>query len=356
MSSIVINARTLTQPLTGIQRYAYEVIKRFPRLKLVAPGQPISAFNDINLQHFLVVNQFLGGHLWEQLVLPTMISNKDLLWSPGGLGAICVSKQVLTIHDVASFEYPQWYSKKYTLLYNTVWPKLIPKLPRILTVSEFSKERISSILKVPKEKIFVTPHGIDTRFSPQSQEVIKDKLQRLGVNQPYILALSAISPRKNFQRLYEAWKILCSRLSDVWLVVVGEQGLAFSGKISQEEMPPRTLYLGRVDDMYLPALYSGALTFVYPSLYEGFGIPPLEAMACGTPVVTSNLTALPEVVGEAAIIINPYDIEEIAWGIQKIVESSTMQESLRIKGLKRVQSFTWEHTSTLTWKALQDIA
>ena len=179
MPSIVVNARTLTQPLTGIQRYAYEVIKRLPRLKLVAPTQPISAFRDIELQHSLVVKKMFKGHLWEQLVLPTMLSKRDLLWSPGGLGSIALSNQVLTIHDVASFECPQWYSKNYNLLYNTVWTKTAPNLRRILTVSEFSKERISSILKVPEEKILVTPLGIDPRFSPQSKEVIEETLKKL---------------------------------------------------------------------------------------------------------------------------------------------------------------------------------
>ncbi len=123
-----------------------------------------------------------------------------------------------------------------------------------------------------------------------------------------------------------------------------------------DELPPRTLYLGRVDDKTLSTLYSGATAFVYPSLYEGFGIPPLEAMACGAPVITSNITALPEVVGDAAILVDPYDTESIASGICQVLESEILQGKLRFKGFQQAKNYTWEKTADLTWKLLQEIA
>jgi len=353
---IVVNARALTQPLTGIQRYTCEVVKRLPPIRVLAPTHPLPGYSAALSPHSLSVRNILGGHLWEQLVLPTLVPRDGLLWCPSGLGILSVPHQVLTIHDIASLEHPEWYDSKYAWLYSSLWPRLAPQLRRIITVSQFTRKQIISMLKVPEERVIAIPSGIDARFVPQPTQLVDQSLKLLGVRQPYILAVSAISPRKNFERLYEAWKLICSHISDLWLVVVGEAGMTFAGKTLLDASSPQTLYLGRVDDKFLPALYSGAIAFIYPSLYEGFGFPPLEAMACGTPVVTSNLTSLPEMVGDAALLVNPYEVEDIAWSIQRLVEDSFLREKLKQKGFEQVRQFTWERTAELTWQVLQKVA
>lgn len=353
---IVINARCLTKSLTGIERYAYEVITRIPHTQLLSPKHLPSDYSALTSQHELIVNKLLGGHFWEQLVLPSMITKNSLLWAPGGLGAWAVRNQVLTIHDVVAIDHPEWYDSKFSLLYSSLWPKLAPRIRHIITDSSFSKERIISVLGVQEKRITVIPCGVSDHFFPRSENLVNETLRQLSLNTPYILSVSAISERKNFARLYEAWKLLYPRFPDLWLVVVGETGIASFKKTSIETPLPRTLYLGRVDDKVLPLLYSGAMAFVYPSLYEGFGFPPLEAMACGTPVVTSNVASIPEVVGDAALMVNPYKIDEIASAIQSVVEDSFLQKQLKNKGLERVKQFSWERTAKLTWDLLTKVA
>lgn len=353
---IVINARCLTKSLTGIERYAYEVIQRIPHTQLLAPKYLLSDYSALTSQHELIVNTLLGGHLWEQLVLPSMIPKNSLLWSPGGLGAWAVKNQVLTIHDVVAIEHPEWYNPKYSILYRYIWPKLAPRIRHIITDSNFSKERIISVLGVQEKHITVIPCGVSAQFCPQPNNLVNEALRKLSVQTPYILSVSAISERKNFARLYEAWKLLYPRFPDLWLVIVGETGIVSFKKTSVATSLPRILYLGRVDDEVLPLLYSGATAFVYPSLYEGFGFPPLEAMACGTPVVTSNVTSIPEMVGDAALMVNPYKIEEIAEAIESVVADTFLQEQLKQKGLERVKQFSWNRTAKLTWDLLNKVA
>ncbi|HPU78519.1 MAG TPA: glycosyltransferase family 1 protein, partial [Thermosynergistes sp.] len=167
-----------------------------------------------------------------------------------------------------------------------------------------------------------------------------------------------IEPRKNLQRLLEAWCVICQKLpQDVWLVVAGAKGReSIFRDASFNDLPPKVYMAGHVPDEHLPALYSGALFFAYVSLYEGFGFPPLEAMACGTPVLTSNVTSIPEVVGDAALMVDPYDVEAIADGIKRLVEDSSLRAELSRRGIARAKMFTWDKTAELTWKVLEEAA
>ncbi|MBC7323609.1 MAG: glycosyltransferase family 4 protein, partial [Acetomicrobium sp.] len=167
-----------------------------------------------------------------------------------------------------------------------------------------------------------------------------------------------IEPRKNLQRLLEAWSVVCSNLpQDVWLVVAGAKGKDIIFKnTSLKKLPPRVYMPGHVPDEHLPALYSGAIALVYVSLYEGFGLPPLEAMACGTPVLISNVTSLPEVVGDAALMVDPYDVDAIAEGIKRLVEDDNLRKELSQKGLARAKLFSWDRTAEVTWSVLKEAA
>ena len=214
-------------------------------------------------------------------------------------------------------------------------------------------------MKIDAEKVVVTPLAADEKFTPQSAQDVDDTLKTLNVPaRSYLLALGSLEPRKNLERLLYAWSLLETDLpSDIWLVVAGGKGEPHVFQdVSFKTFPSRVFFTGYVHDENLPALYSGAQAFIYPSLYEGFGLPPLEAMACGTPVIVSNATSLPEVVGDAGLYVDPFNVESIADAIKKIASDQNLREKLSQKGLKRSKLFSWEKTAELTWQVLSEVA
>lgn len=355
---LTVNARFTTQTLTGVQRYAAEILHRLPKVTLASPSKPADAYSLLIEQHNLVVRTVqwgrykLDGHPWEQVVLPRLVPTKGWLWSPGGSGPLVTNRQVVTIHDVAHLEHPEWYSWKFSTFYRWLLPRLLKRVSLVLTVSEFSKVRIVDIFGLSSEKVIVTPLGVDTRFSRSSGERVKNVISHYGIDSPYLISIASISERKNLRRLIEAWHQV--GISGIRLVIVGAKGLPFAGK-SYLPSDPSIMYLGYVPDEDLPVLYSGAVGAIYVSLYEGFGLPVLEAMACGTPVLASNVTSLPEVVGDAGLLVDPYDVEAIAHGICRLIGDSALREELKRKGLERAKQFTWERTADLTWQVLQEV-
>jgi glycosyltransferase involved in cell wall biosynthesis len=263
-----------------------------------------------------------------------------------------VSRQIITVHDVAHLEHPEWYSWKFSTFYRWLLPRLVKRVALILTVSEFSKARILDLFGLPSEKVIVAPLGVDLRFAPSSEERVKSLSSRYGIDSPYLISVASVSERKNLRRVIEAWHRV--GIPGVRLVIVGAKGLPFAGK-SDLPADPSVMYLGYVADEDLPVLYSGALGAVYVSLYEGFGLPLLEAMACGVPVLTSNVTSLPEVAGGAALLVDPYDVEAITQGIRRIAQDADLRQELHTMGLERAKQFTWQRTADLTWQALQDV-
>ena len=339
---VVVNARVLGAPLTGLQRYTLELLGRFgDKVQAVAPKKNLST---------------IQGHLWEQLMLPYYSKGK-LLFSPANTGPLSVTRQVVTIHDVVPIDRPELFSPKYRAFYQFLSPRLARRVRAVITVSAFTRERLIELARVSPSRVHAIHSGVDQRFSPQQMDSIERVRNALKIPSPYyILGLGLIGPHKNLPRLFVAWEKIQRELPDeVWLVVVGGGGKNSVFKyVGPERLPPRVYLTGRVADEFLPALYSGALAFVYPSLYEGFGLPPLEAMACGTPVLASNVTALPEVVGDAGLLVDPYDVEAIAHGIRRLVEDSALRKELGKKGLERAKQFTWERTAELTWAVLEE--
>ncbi len=225
-----------------------------------------------------------------------------------------------------------------------------------MTVSEYSRSRIIEILNVSPEKVSVVNCGIENHFFQVSPKQIRRVRQKYGLHGDYILSVSSISPRKNFERIFKAWKIINTKYKHVSLVIVGSRNLAFAANKELGKLPERTIITGYVEGQDLPAIYAGALSFIYPSLYEGFGIPILEAMATGTSVVTSNTTSMPEVAGDAAIYVNPYEVKSIAEGIERVIEEKKLREELEKKGKIRCKQFSWKRSSEQIWKILSTYA
>jgi glycosyltransferase involved in cell wall biosynthesis len=340
MGLIALNARFNLHNPTGMQRYASEVSRRFE--SYLYPVRPKNTLRG------------MSGHLWEQFYLPTAVQGR-LLWSPINTGPLAVTRHVCTIHDLIPLDRPEWFSARFASWYRWLMPKLAARLQHIIAVSRFTKQRIIELLKVPEEKITVIPNGVDQRYKPRPAEEVEQVCRGFGIRpQSYVLCVGSVEPRKNLHRLLEAWRTIHTLIApEIDLVVTGAKGSArVFRSVSLQALPPRVHFTGYVDEGQLPALYSGALVFVYPSLYEGFGLPPLEAMVCGAPVVTSQGSSLEEVVGSAAILVDPYRTDAIAEGILEAISDSSRLESLRRRGLERVRHLTWDRTADETLRVL----
>jgi glycosyltransferase involved in cell wall biosynthesis len=270
-----------------------------------------------------------------------------------------VGNQVVTVHDLTAVEHPEWFDRKYALWHRTLIPIVLRRCRHIISVSNYTKERIQERYNIQEEKITVIHNGVDTRFAPVDDGAISRVRAELGIpDGPYLLSLSAIQPRKNLRRLLNVWSRLQKKLSNPpTLVLAGGTGSSTVFRnFSLKSPPPNVHFTGYVDDHLLPALYAGAKIFVYPSLYEGFGFPVLEAMRCGTAVLTSNVTSLPEVAGDAAMLVDPYSEKDIQRGLVKLMHEERKRTHLREKGRERAMSFQWEESARKTGNILRHLS
>ncbi len=369
MAEVMVNARFLAQPITGVQRYALESVKALDklmdgdahgdslRLTLLAPKRARRHAPDLKHTPLREVG-FGGGNLWGQVELPYHARGAAALWSPTNTGPIFHPRHVVTIHDASVLDHPEWFKRGFALWYRLLLSQLARRAARILTDSEYSRLRLIENLEVAPEKVSVVPCGVDGRFRPIEPEKVEAVRDRLNLPRKYVLTLSSLEPRKNIIGLLKSWSLLLSRRAvdeDTHLVLAGGKGAAFRDA-GLSSLPERVALTGYVPDEDLPALYSGAAAFAYPSFYEGFGLPPLEAMACGTPVVASASTSIPEVTGGAAILIDPSDTEAIAHALQRLLDDGPLREKMRSAGLERSRTFEWASSARMIHKHLSEIA
>lgn len=267
---------------------------------------------------------------------------------------------VVMIHDIIHEYRPEFYPKYLCYMMRMLYPMSAKRASRILTVSESSKRDIVKYFKVPEEKVVVTYNAAPEDFRPVTdQDKIRQTLLRYGVTSEYILYVGRLEPRKNISRLISAFHELKKKTKiNQKLVIVGMkyfQSETIFETVNELNLEDEVIFTGRVEDADLPDFYSGAKLFVYPTIAEGFGIPPLEAMACGTPVITSNTSSLPEVVGDAGILVNPYNTKDLANAIYKVLSDKTLRGSMKVKGLERVKRFSWENTARRTLEVFQDV-
>lgn len=339
-----VNTRILAGHLTGVQRYLKSILSHFPEdVTTIEPALP---------------SHGIKGHAWEQLVLPFRLHGR-LLWSPSNTGPLAVKNQVLTVHDLVPIDHPEFLNPRFAAWYRFLLPRLTHRVKHIISVSHFTKQRLTDVLGVPDEKISVVWNGVEERFSPKPEHEILSVINKMGVpSRQYFFALGSLEPRKNLLRLLQAWKNIIPHIpEDVWLIIGGAKGksIVFE-EMSFDPLPPRVYLTGHVPDDVLPFLYAGAIASPYLSVYEGFGLPPLEAMACGTPVITGNITALPEVVGDAAILVDPFQVDEIARAMTQVITNHDLRIELGRRGMQRAKRFDWSHTANQTWNVLEKAA
>ena len=344
MRDIALNARFRVHRITGMQRYAIEISRRLD-----------------DILHSIDAPSGLrgpAGHAWEQLCLPVVASGR-LLWSPNNTGPLACRRQVVTIHDLIPLEHPEWFSRQFSAWYQYLLPRLARRAAHFIAVSDYTKQRLQELLRVDPNRITVIPNGVDPSFRPASGDAVAQARAALGIaSGRYLLCVGSVEPRKNIAGLLKAWRIAQAQLDDdVTLVVAGAAGLSrvFSG-VRLGELPPRVQFLGYVPDERLTAIYTGASAFIYPSLYEGFGIPPLEAMACGVPVITSNTTSLPQVTGGAAILVDPLQPGQMADAILELFHNGPLRAELIAKGLSRAGVYDWDDAARQTRSLLEGMA
>lgn len=290
---------------------------------------------------------------YEQMVLPRVVTKHgiDVLHSPGYVSPV-IGKfgKVVTIHDMQYIYYPSYFPKARLLYWKYLLPLSATKSDVILTVSENSKADIANFLNIPKNKIFVTYEA--PKFCADSGE--DDPLptvMKYGIRHNYVLSVASLLPHKNLDRLIEAFALLEGKI-DHQLILVGLKGHALD-KLRETirnklNHPARVVILGYIPDQDLEAIYKRASLFILPSLFEGFGIPLLEAMSLDCPVAASNKTSIPEVVGDAALLFDPNSSEQIAEAILSVVSDKTCRERLIDKGRQRVKLFSWERMAKET--------
>jgi glycosyltransferase involved in cell wall biosynthesis len=329
---IRLNARFRGRSLTGVERFATEVGDRLAKrdgitIAETAPSHPLAGFK---------------GHAWEQFVLPRSVGREEILFSPCNTGPLAVPRQLVVIHDAAVWDGPEGFSRSFRTVYQQLLPRLAKRAAVVATVSQFSRTRLAPVLGIPEDRILVLGNAVSEAFSPgESRSSQGDGLT--------LLCVGSMDPRKNLGRLLRAWMSLQrnGRLpaGAKLQLIGGANPRNFAGMERIEGSGIE--WLGRVDDAELVRCYREADAFVYPSLYEGFGLPPLEAMACGCPVLLSRAASLPEVGGpesEGAVrYFDPGSETEVASAIEGFLAlDAGAREAMGQKALDRASRFTWE--------------
>jgi len=348
----------------GIGSYTRELMKRLAvkdgiDLVPISYGYPVAQFPDIP-RNALELGRFttsVGFSAISGMPFPGTREVKqrvDLVHATDHLiphhGKVPV---VATLMDAIPLAHPEWVTIKSRKIKNAVWQRSTRWASHVITISEYSKREIEQHFGVDAEKISVTPLGVDERwFHPIDADLMEKILKRYSLPQKYFLFVGTLQPRKNIARVIEAYRSLPQGISnEAPLVIVGRAGWQCEDVVkalSTNFYGPSLVWLKHLPDADLLAVLKGATALVFPSLYEGFGLPVIEAFAAGTPVITSNSTSLPEVAGDAAMLVNPLETGEIASAMQLMFENGHLAETFRAKGHERALGYSWDRTAAMT--------
>jgi len=297
--------------------------------------------------------------LWEQTVQPFALRKErvDLLHALAFVTPLLSPcPAVVTIYDLSFLLYPESF-KRFKRFYLGLFTRLSARRARrIIAISRSTKRDVIRLLGVPPEKVEVVYCGIDEAFHPLAEDQVAVFRSERGLPERFVLFVGTIEPRKNVARLIEAFSVFRFPFSDFRLVIGGAKGWFYDDVFARVEelgLEGQVVFPGYIPVSELPLWYNAAELFVYPSLYEGFGLPPLEAMACGTPVITANTSSLPEVVDSAGLTVDPLDVEGLAEAMRRVLGDEVLRREMRERGLQRAKSFSWMKTAQETVQVYQ---
>lgn len=360
--NVIIDARMVDENLHGIARYTYELIKNNEgniNYNLLVNNVELSEkiFENIdNINFIKMKSKFLS--LGEQFELPKIVNNFNgdvIFHSPSFVGSPFIKKKmIMTIHDLNHIRFPQFYTPFHKYYYKFIVKNSAKKSKKILTVSKFAKDELLEWLGCSDEKITVTYNGIDKSFRKEfNNEKIHEVIEKYKLPKEFLLYIGNQKPHKNVITLIKALSLIEDE--EIPLVINGKLSDECLKKAQELGVEKRIKSIGFVDDKDLPCIYSLAKIFVFPSLYEGFGLPPLEAMACECPVIVSNAASLPEVVEDGAIRFETLSEKELSKKIDSIINKSIDLNILIEKGLEVTRNYKWKECSDKTLEVYRSI-
>jgi len=314
----------------GIGRFARNVLAGLDYRPIPLASHPAAPFDSWYLA------RALGG-----------LAQTDLFFSPGyNTPLFCRAPFVFAIHDLSHIYCPENTSPFIQLYYTTVMKRACRRAAMVLTVSDFTRQQIIDWAEVSSEKIVNVGCGVDSAYHPGDETY--------GLSFPYLLCVGNRKRHKNEFRVLKAFAE-ADLNSQVHLIFTGNKTPDLWSQIESYQLTSRVDFVGTVPEARLPSLYRGAEAMIFPSLYEGFGLPVLEAMACGVPVVTSNVTAMPEIAGDAALLVDPTSVDQIARAMERILDDAALRQQLRNKGLMRGSQFSWASTAARVYELLKSV-
>lgn len=344
---IIVNARFLCTHATGVQRFAFEISRYLKKIdktiKFVSPSNIMQVAWAQELEA-KIIGRF-QGHIWEQYDLAQYMKKipNSILFSPGNTGPLTIQKQMVVLHDIAFLTNPSTLNWKFRLSYRCLMKLIIKNVARIITVSSFSSKEICSFYPEFQEKIHVVYNGV-THFPRNLSPYTGDS---------YFLVVSSLDPRKNIPFIIQSYATLPVENRPL-LKIVGQFGTIFK-KEKFRKIPPGVEFIGDVSDYTLAQLYSNAKALLFPSIYEGFGLPAIEAMSFGTPCIVSDIPVLREILQDAAIYLNSYDHKAWNNNMINILKDDDLRSMLKEKGLIRSQKFNWEVSARQIYEHLKSI-
>ena len=353
---------------TGIGTYTYQLITNLSKydnlnhyLTFIPEDSDLNLKDNFSIEY---TKDSSNNNFWDDVKVPNLLENfnMELYHVPQngvGLSGNVNCPKTITLHDIIPLRMPQTVSDRYLRIFNEEMPKILDNCDGIITVSEFSKLDIAEEFNFPKEKIFVTHLAAEDIYRPidraYCKKFIKDNYK---IADNFILYVGGYSPRKNIIGILEAFSLLKDNLKeDLKIVITGKKGISYEiykNKAIELGISNSVIFTDFIPLNDLPIFYNACEFLVYPSFYEGFGLPPLEAMACGVPVIASNVTSLPEVCRNSAILIDPNDIDELCYSMERVLTDSFLKLTMIERGLSTSNN-SWKNTALNTIKAYESI-
>ncbi|MBI5303473.1 MAG: glycosyltransferase family 4 protein [Chloroflexi bacterium] len=362
--TIGIDFTSASRERAGIGRYARELVRALSRLDgtnryvLFVPRDAhaeLLRFDwspNFTIRRAPLTERYLAA-LWHRARVPlfveAFIGKVDVFYSPDFLLPPTRARRTLvTVHDLSYVRVPECFPAPLLNYLNRAVPRALARADLVLADADSTRRDVNDVYRVPRDKIKTLYSGVDPRFNPSIAPESQARVHELTRGKPYLLAVSTIQPRKNYARLIEAFGRIANSqflVRNSQLVISGAKGWMFEDvfqKVERLGLQERVIFPDFFADDDLPALYAGATLFVYPSLYEGFGLPVAEAMACGAPVVCSHASSLPEVAGNAALYFDPHDVDAMANAMQRALTDESLRDDLRARGFAQAKKFSWD--------------